>query len=88
MRFGLVGQQCVECGRGRAEHPPGRGPPSAASRSAGAVVTWTLVAINVAMFLVTWVRPGIVTDLEMLGYARYITGRPARTAWRLTSGTG
>jgi membrane associated rhomboid family serine protease len=36
-----------------------------------AVVTWTLVAINVAIFLVTWVRPGIVTDLEMLGYARY-----------------
>jgi membrane associated rhomboid family serine protease len=25
----------------------------------------------VAIFLVTWVRPGIVTDLEMLGYARY-----------------
>ena len=39
--------------------------------AAGAVVTWTLVAINVAVFLVAWVRPGIVTDLEMLGYAQY-----------------
>jgi membrane associated rhomboid family serine protease len=42
--------------------------------AAGAVVTWTLVAINVAVFLVTWVRPGIVNDLEMLGYARYTSG--------------
>jgi membrane associated rhomboid family serine protease len=40
----------------------------------GAVVTWTLVAINVAVFLATWVRPGIVTDLEMLGYATYGSG--------------
>ena len=43
---------------------------------AGAVVTWTLVAINVAVFLVAWVRPGIVNDLEMLGYARYTAGGP------------
>jgi membrane associated rhomboid family serine protease len=43
---------------------------------AGAVVTWTLVAINVAVFLVTWVRPGIVNDLEMLGYASYAAGGP------------
>jgi membrane associated rhomboid family serine protease len=34
-------------------------------------VTWTLVAINVAVFLATWIRPGIVRDLEMLGYASY-----------------
>jgi membrane associated rhomboid family serine protease len=40
----------------------------------GAVVTWALVAINVAVFLATWVRPGIVNNLEMLGYARYGTG--------------
>ena len=44
--------------------------------AAGAVVTWTLVAINVAVFLVTWVRPGIVNDLEMLGYASYVPGGP------------
>ena len=40
------------------------------------MVTWTLVAINVAIFLVTWVRPSIVTNLEMLGYARYTVGGP------------
>ena len=44
--------------------------------AANAVVTWTLVAINVAIFLVTWVRPSIVTNLEMLGYARYTFGGP------------
>ena len=38
------------------------------------MVTWTLVAINVAVFLVTWVRPGIVTNLEMIGYASYSYG--------------
>ena len=71
MRAAAVGQQCVECvGEGarstrRARTTFGGLP------VAGAVVTWTLVAINVAIFLVTWVRPGIVTDLEMLGYARY-----------------
>ena len=48
--------------------------------AADAVVTWTLVAINVAVFLVTWVRPGIITDLEMLGSPR--TRRAARcTGW-------
>jgi membrane associated rhomboid family serine protease len=44
--------------------------------AAGAVVTWTLVAINVAVFLVAWVRPGIVNDLEMLGYFPYTQGGP------------
>jgi membrane associated rhomboid family serine protease len=76
MRSASVGQQCVECvGEGarstrRARTAFGGRP------AAGAVVTWTLVAINVAIFLVTWVRPGIVRDLEMLGYASYIPGGP------------
>lgn len=71
MRSASVGQQCVECvGEGarstrRARTTFGGRP------AASAVVTWTLVAINVAVFLVTWVRPGIVNDLEMLGYASY-----------------
>jgi membrane associated rhomboid family serine protease len=74
MRSASVGQQCVECvGEGARSTRQARtvfgGRPAA-----GAVVTWTLVAINVAVFLVTWVRPGIVNDLEMLGYARYTSG--------------
>jgi membrane associated rhomboid family serine protease len=69
MRSASVGQQCVDCvGQAAASTRQARtafgGRPAA-----GAVVTWTLVAINVAVFLVTWARPGLVTHLEMLGYA-------------------
>jgi membrane associated rhomboid family serine protease len=76
MRAASVGQQCVDCvGRGARDTRQVRtvfgGRPAA-----GAVVTWTLVAINVAVFLLTWVRPGIVNDLEMLGYASYSGGGP------------
>ena len=76
MRSASVGQQCVDCiGQGARSTRQARtafgGRPAS-----GAVVTWTLVAINVAVFLFTWVRPGIVYDLEMLGYAPYTTGGP------------
>jgi len=76
MRSASVGQQCVDCiGQGARSTRQARtafgGRPAS-----GAVVTWTLVAINVAVFLFTWVRPGIVYDLEMLGYAPYVTGGP------------
>jgi membrane associated rhomboid family serine protease len=76
MRSASVGQQCVDCvGQGaqttrRARTTFGGRPVSAA------IVTWTLVAINVAVFLVTWVRPSIVNNLEMLGYASYTYGGP------------
>ena len=76
MRSASVGQQCVDCvGQAAASTRPARtvfgGRPAA-----GAVVTWTLVAINVAVFLVAWVRPGFVNDLEMLGYFPYSQGGP------------
>jgi membrane associated rhomboid family serine protease len=71
MRAASVGQQCVDCvGQGARDTRQARtvfgGRPAG-----GAVVTWTLVAINVAVFLVAWARPSIVNDLEMLGYASY-----------------
>src|SRR5579863_2733738 len=77
MRAASVGQQCVECvSEGARSTRPGRtafgGRPVT-----GAVVTWTLVAINVAVFVGTWVRPGIVSDLEMLGYASFSSGGAA-----------
>jgi membrane associated rhomboid family serine protease len=71
MRSASVGQQCVDCiGQDAQRTRPARtvfgGRPAA-----GAVVTWTLVAINVALYLVIWVRPSILNNLEMLGYASY-----------------
>jgi membrane associated rhomboid family serine protease len=76
MRSASVGQQCVDCvGQGARSTRQARtvfgGRPAS-----GAVVTWTLVAINVAVFLVTWVRPSIVNSLEMLAYAPYVPGGP------------
>jgi membrane associated rhomboid family serine protease len=76
MRAASVGQQCVECvnegtrGTRQARTAFGGRP------AAGAAVTWTLVAINVAVFVVTWIHPGIVNDLEMFGYATYPGGGP------------
>jgi membrane associated rhomboid family serine protease len=76
MRAASVGQQCVDCvGEGARSTRQARttfgGRPVA-----GAVVTWTLVAINVAVFGVTWVRPSIVSNLEMIGYASYTQAGP------------
>ena len=76
MRAASVGQQCVECvGEGaRSTRQPrttfGGRPVT------GAVVTWTLLAINVALFLVAWVRPGIIRDLALFGYAQYTVPGP------------
>jgi len=75
MRSASVGQQCVDCVGQGARDTRQVSTVFGGRPAAGAVVTWTLVAINVAVFLVAWARPGIVTDLEMLGYATYGGGR-------------
>jgi membrane associated rhomboid family serine protease len=76
MRSASVGQQCVEC-VGEGARSTRRASTVFGGRPAtGAVVTWTLVAINVAVFLIAWARPSIVNDLSMLGYAPYVTAGP------------
>jgi membrane associated rhomboid family serine protease len=73
MRSASVGQQCADCvGQGARSTRQAR----TTFGGRAATVTWTLVAINVAVFLLTWVRPGIVNNLEMLGYASFSTGGP------------
>jgi membrane associated rhomboid family serine protease len=76
MRSASVGQQCVDCVGAGAQSSRKATTTFGGRPAANAVVTWTLVAINVAIFLVTWVRPGIVNNLEMLGYARYTYSGP------------
>jgi len=77
MRAASVGQQCVECVSEGARSTRAGRTTFGGRPVAGAVVTWALVAINVAVFVGTWVRPGIVNDLEMLGYASFAGGGPA-----------
>ncbi len=76
MRSASVGQQCVECVDAGARSTRQATTTFGGRPTANAVVTWTLVAVNVAVFLVTWVRPSIVNNLELLGYARYTYAGP------------
>ena len=74
LRQAAVGQQCVECVRGAGQRQP---------RTAfggrvvtNAVVTWTLVGINVALFLVELAKPSLAYDWGLLGYAQINSGGP------------
>lgn len=44
---------------------------------AGAIVTFTLVAVNVVLFIVELAKPSLATDWGMLGHAAYSPGGPA-----------
>lgn len=75
LRSAAVGQQCVDCVRegNRGVRRPGTvfgGRPSTS-----AVVTWTLVGINVLLYLVELVHPSLGDDVAMLGKAS-INGGP------------
>jgi len=74
LRSAAVGQQCVECIRGA-----NKGAREARTEFGGRVVTapvvtWTLVGINVLLYLAVLARPSIADNLEMVGYARTGSG--------------
>jgi membrane associated rhomboid family serine protease len=67
LRSAPVGQQCVECIR---EGNRGVRQPTAVFGGravSGAIVTYTLVALNVLFYLVEWVYPRIVDYFDMVG---------------------
>ena len=69
LRSAPVGQQCVECikeGGRTVRRPTGVFGGRAVS---GAVVTYTLVALNVAFYLAEWIYPKIVDYLDLIGSA-------------------
>jgi membrane associated rhomboid family serine protease len=76
LRSAAVGQQCVECIR---EANRGSRQPRTALGgrvATNALVTWTLVGINVAFYLTEWVYPAIVVHLSLIGDAALSSGGP------------
>ena len=70
LRDAAVGQQCVDCVRG-ATGQGGQGARAARTVFGGrpsrsATVTWTLIAINVLVFLAEVARPSLLYDLGMI----------------------
>ena len=69
LRDAAVGQQCVDCVRGTGQG--GQGARAARTVFGGrpsrsATVTWTLIAINVLVFLAEVARPSLLYDLGMI----------------------
>ncbi len=72
LRQAAVGQQCVECVRGGG--PGGRPARPARTVFGGrpartATVTWTLLGLNVLLYLVELAHPSLAEDWWMIGYA-------------------
>jgi membrane associated rhomboid family serine protease len=70
LRSAPVGQQCVECireGNRGARMPTGVFGGRAVS---GAVVTYTLLGLNVLCYIAEWVYPRVVDYFDMIGRAR------------------
>jgi membrane associated rhomboid family serine protease len=79
LRDAAVGQQCVDCVRGTGQG--GQGARAARTVFGGrpsksATVTWTLMAVNILLYLVELAHPSLASDWWMLGYAQYYQGGP------------
>jgi membrane associated rhomboid family serine protease len=76
LRQAAVGQQCVEC-----VHGADRGGRAARTTFGGrpsrtATVTWTIMAVNILLYLVELAHTSLASDWWMLGYAQYYQGGP------------
>ena len=71
LRQAAVGQQCVDCvsAAGQTTRRPTTVFGGRPARSA--IVTWTLIGVNVLLFLVELAKPSIATDWGLLGYAPF-----------------
>jgi membrane associated rhomboid family serine protease len=78
LREAAVGQQCVDCVREGGQGTRQARTSLSRRLPGGAVVTWSLVAINVVLFLVELVWPALATDWALFGYARVSTNGPVQ----------
>ena len=67
LREAAVGQQCVECVRGAGRTTRQAKTVFGGRPAATTAVTWTLVAVNVIVFLVEVARPSLLYEWGMLG---------------------
>jgi membrane associated rhomboid family serine protease len=74
LRQAAVGQQCVECVRDAGQGTRQARTPFGGRPVATATVTWTLVGINVLLFLVELAKPSLASDWGLLGYAPFSAG--------------
>jgi len=71
LRQAAVGQQCVECVRGAGQGTRQARTAFGGRVVTGATVTWTLIGLNVLLFLVELGYPHLADDWELLGYASF-----------------
>jgi membrane associated rhomboid family serine protease len=76
LREAAVGQQCVDCVRGAGQTSRPARTVFGGRPSRTAVVTWTLMAVNIVLYLIELARPSLASDWWMLGYARNYQGGP------------
>jgi membrane associated rhomboid family serine protease len=76
LRQAAVGQQCVDCVRGAGKTSRPARTVFGGRPSRTAVVTWTIMAVNIVLYLVELARPSLASDWWMLGYARDYQGGP------------
>lgn len=67
LRQAAVGQQCVECVRAASQGSRQARTAVGGRAVTGATMTWTLVAINVLIFVVELARPSVLYAWEQLG---------------------
>jgi membrane associated rhomboid family serine protease len=75
LREAAVGQQCVDCVRGAGKTSRPARTVFGGRPSRTAVVTWTIMAVNIVLYLIELARPSLAQDWAMLGYAS-LTGNP------------
>jgi membrane associated rhomboid family serine protease len=74
LRQAAVGQQCVDCVRGAGQGTRVPRTVFGGRPTGSATVTWTLVAINILVFLVEIARPNVLYAWSMLGTPADIVG--------------
>jgi membrane associated rhomboid family serine protease len=67
MRSAAVGQQCVECVKGGQQGTRTARGLFGGRTPSGATVTWSLVVINILLYLVELAKPSLADDLGMVG---------------------